>query len=78
MWPGIYSISTDAIKYGGTGLFAYLALAGDMGCTSGPGILGFVAGAFSGNLKSGILAASVFPAVFVIMLLILNKKNKSE
>lgn len=78
MWPGIYSISTDTIKYGGTGLFAYLAFAGDMGCTGGPGVLGFVADAFSGNLKTGILAAAIFPAVFVIMLLLLTKKTNQE
>ncbi len=76
MWPGIYSISTEAIRYGGTGLFAYLAFAGDLGCTGGPGVLGFVADAFSGNLKAGILSAAVFPAMFVIMLLLLNKKTK--
>ncbi len=73
MWPGIYSISTDVIRHGGTGLFAYLALAGDLGCAGGPGMIGFVADAFSGNLKAGILSAAAFPVVFVVILLILNK-----
>ena len=76
MWPGIYNISQVAILGGGTGLFAYLALAGDIGCAGGPGLLGMVSSAFSDNLKIGILFASVFPIVFVIMMLILKKKIK--
>lgn len=76
MWPGLYSISTVAIKGGGTGLFAYLALAGDLGCTGGPGVLGLVADTFLGNLRAGILASSVFPLLFVVLLSILLKNNR--
>ncbi|MBP3362099.1 MAG: MFS transporter [Clostridia bacterium] len=68
MWPGIYSISTEVIKGGGTGLFAYLALAGDMGCAGGPAFLGFVSSAFNDNLRAGIFASAVFPILFVVML----------
>ena len=74
MWPGIYSISTGVIKGGGTGMFAYLALAGDLGCSGGPGLLGLVSDAYAGNLRYGIFAAAVFPALFVIMLILLKKK----
>ena len=78
MWPGIYSISTGVIKGGGTGMFAYLALAGDLGCSGGPGLLGLVSDAFAGNLRYGILVAGIFPALFVIMLLLLKKKAGKE
>lgn len=78
MWPGIYSISTNTIKGGGTGLFAYLALAGDMGCAGGPGVLGMVSEALSDNLRLGILVSSIFPVVFVIMLCVLIKYNTEK
>ncbi len=78
MWPGIYSISTGVIKGGGTGMFAYLALAGDFGCTGGPGALGLISDAFSGNLRCGMFAASVFPLLFVVMLVLLKSKARNE
>lgn len=36
MWPGVFSLSAQYIRNGGTALFAYLALAGDLGCSIGP------------------------------------------
>ncbi len=76
MWPGIYNVSTVFIKNGGTGLFAYLALAGDIGCAGGPGILGIVAEILNENLKAGMLAASMFPVIFVILFFILIKSRR--
>lgn len=61
MWPGTFSKASAAIKRGGTVLFAMLALAGDLGCSGGPTLVGFVSSAFSGNLRLGILTAIVFP-----------------
>ena len=63
MWPGTFSKASAAIKRGGTGLFAMLALAGDLGCSGGPTLVGFVSSAFSGNLRLGILTAIVFPVL---------------
>lgn len=60
MWPGTFSKASAAIKRGGTVLFAMLALAGDLGCSGGPTLVGFVSSAFSGNLRLGILTAIVF------------------
>jgi len=77
MWPGIYSVSTNTIKGGGTGLFAYLALAGDLGCAGGPGVVGFISEMFSDNLRLGILFSAVFPVLFVIMLTILIRKERN-
>lgn len=42
MWPGVFSLASGYFPHGGTGMFAILALAGDVGCTVGPGITGFV------------------------------------
>lgn len=63
MWPGTFSKASAAIKRGGTVLFAMLALAGDLGCSGGPTLVGFVSSAFSGNLHLGILTAIVFPVL---------------
>ena len=53
-------------------MFALLALAGDVGCTSGPALCGLVAGR-GGGVKSGLLAACVFPAVLCGCVLFLRK-----
>lgn len=63
MWPGTFSKASAAIKREGTVLFAMLALAGDLGCSGGPTLVGFVSSAFSGNLRLGILTAIVFPVL---------------
>lgn len=69
MWPGTYSKAASMMKSGGTAMFAFLALAGDLGCTSGPTFAGWTAAVFGDNLKVGILCATVFPAVMLITLL---------
>lgn len=66
MWPGTYSIAAAALPGGGVSMFAYLALAGDIGCTSGPSIVGLVADAAGGNLRIAFLVALVFPSLLLI------------
>lgn len=66
MWPGTFSMASASIRGGGTAMFAFLALAGDLGCSSGPTLVGQVSGILSNNLKMGILAAVLFPILFVI------------
>ena len=82
MWPGSISLSTKACPRGGTAMFAFLALAGDLGATASPAMVGSLAEMAGGNLKTGLLTATVFPAILVIGLLILklssmNKAQKS-
>ena len=74
MWPGSISISSQKCPSGGTAMFAFLALAGDLGATVSPGMVGSLAELADGNLKTGLLAATVFPMVLVCGLLILKKK----
>ena len=74
MWPGTFSQAAAALPRGGTAMFALFALAGDLGCSSGPTLVGFVSDAAGGELKLGILAAAVFPAVLLICLLFRHKR----
>lgn len=66
LWPGSFSKAAVEVKGGGTVLFAMLALAGDIGCCAGPTLAGFVSSSLSGNLKLGILAAGIFPALLLL------------
>lgn len=75
MWPGTFSKATASIKRGGTAMFALLALGGDIGCSGGPTLVGFVSGAFGDDLHRGILAGIVFPAVLLICLAGMNRKK---
>lgn len=68
MWPGTFSLASRSCPRGGTALFAFLALAGDLGCGGGPTTVGFASSALGGNLKLGILAALVFPIGLTILL----------
>lgn len=79
LWPGILSMSSAVIKYGGTAMFAFLALAGDLGCAMGPTVVGRVAGAGGENLKLGILAAILFPVLLIVGIFIsmVNTKKKT-
>ena len=54
MWPGTYSLAAAGIKGGGNAMFSFLALGGDIGCTSGPSVAGFVSGLFGDNVKIGV------------------------
>lgn len=62
-WPGTFSIAARRIPGGGTAMYALLALAGDVGCSGGPTVVGMVANAAGGALRTGLLAAVVFPVV---------------
>lgn len=73
LWPGSISISSQKCPRGGTAMFAFLALAGDLGATVSPAMAGNLSGMAGGNLKAGLLAATVFPVVLVFGLLILKK-----
>lgn len=66
LWPGTFSMASAGIKNGGTMMFAFLALGGDVGCAGGPTVVGKVAGMFQDNLKTGILVAVVFPILLLV------------
>ena len=72
MWPGSLSISAQQCPLGGTALFAFLALAGDLGATLSPTMVGYISELADGNLKTGLLVASAFPILLVLTLLIIK------
>ena len=78
MWPGSFSKASSALRNGGTSLFALLALAGDVGCSGGPTLVGFVSSLASDDLKRGILAGVIFPVLLLMGILLLRKKNTKK
>ena len=76
MWPGTFSLASGTMPTGGTAMFALLALAGDLGCSSGPTLVGTVADAFHSDLKIGILSAVIFPILLVLTNILLKPNKK--
>lgn len=77
MWPGAFSRASAAIRRGGTAMFAFLALAGDLGCSGGPTLVGLVSSRFGNNLRAGILAAILFP-VLLLLGILTSKRRKNK
>lgn len=80
LWPGVYSTAGELCPEGGTAMFAVIALAGDIGCSGGPTLVGFVSGAFGDDLQKGMLSAAVFPIILIIAAILcrtMTKSNKS-
>ena len=74
MWPGTYSMAASRLPNGGVSMFAFLALAGDMGCVAGPALIGLVTEASGLGMSFAFLLAVAFPTV----LLLLQKFIKTE
>lgn len=84
MWPGVFSLSAKHYPLGGTAMFALLALAGDIGCSTGPSIVGFISNAiekstlvFSLNwfptaniTEVGLKTGLLFVIVFPILMIV--------
>lgn len=73
MWPGSISISSQSCPNGGTAMFAFLALAGDLGATVSPAMVGSLSELVGGNLKTGLFAATLFPVILVAGLIVLRR-----
>lgn len=78
MWPGSFSTAARNIPLGGTMMFAFLALAGDVGCAAGPTLVGMMSSVFDNDLKKGILTAIVFPVLLLIGLLLNRRSVQKE
>ena len=78
MWPGTFSKASADLPRGGTAMFALMALAGDLGCSAGPTLVGMVSSALGGNLKQGIWAGIVFPALLLAGLAFSRGKKAAE
>lgn len=78
MWPGSISISSKVLPKGGTAMFALLALAGDLGGSLGPAIVGTISQRAGENLQAGVLAGIGFPIVLVACVLFVRKKYRTQ
>ncbi len=93
MWPATISLSSRAFPQGGTAMFAMLAFAGDLGCASGPGLVGVVSsrveagvhwvqvlfqGGEQAALKAGLLLAIVFPILMVLAVGLVRAARRKE
>ena len=77
LWPGTFSKASASLRGGGTLMFAMLALAGDMGCSGGPTMVGLISSLFENNLRIGILSAIVFPVLLLIGISLVVRKRRS-
>ena len=77
-WPGSFSLASSKMPKQSTVMFALLSLAGDVGCTAGPTIAGFVSNLHGGDLQIGILSCIVFPILLPVCLVLIKliEKNK--
>ncbi len=87
LWPGTYSLGALHMRGAGTKMFAFFALAGDLGASFGPALAGFVSesatksgsvpaflsafSAESAGLRLGFLATAVFPVLLLLVSLFL-------
>ena len=78
LWPGTFSKAAATLRGGGTAMFALLALAGDLGCSGGPTLAGFVSDAAGGDLRTGVLAAIVFPILLLLCSLLLARRARAR
>ena len=57
-------------------MFAFLALAGDVGGTVGPAVVGSVSELSGNNLQSGVLAGIGFPLMLIVCVVLARRMNK--
>ena len=77
MWPGTFSLAVKRCPGGGTLMFACFALAGDVGCASGPGLVSFVSEHLPEyGLKAGLAAAILFPVILIVLLAASTRRNR--
>ena len=76
MWPGTISISSKAFPTGGTAMFSLLAMAGDLGGSIGPGIVGRITQNAGNNIRIGMGCGLIFPVILLFMLFLLYRENR--
>ena len=76
MWPGTYSLASSRMPWGGVKMFAFLAMAGDMGCLVGPTAAGWIAEASNNRLQVAFLVSLVYPVLMIAMLILGFSKRR--
>ena len=69
MWPGTYSIASKALPQGGLLMFSLLALGGDIGCSFGPAMVGYISNTFNNNLHIGMITGIAASLILIIAVL---------
>lgn len=78
MWPGSFSIAAKECPQGGTAMFAFLALAGDIGA-AGPGVVSSVAKISGGlDIRAGLFCTMVFPIMMFVVVFIKIKTYREK
>lgn len=79
MWPGVVTIASKQFPCGGGALYGAIALAGDIGCSAAPYIMGIVASMpvwGDNGLKVGMLINIIYPIVFAAAFAALMRNGK--
>lgn len=76
MWPSCLSLGAHRLPKGGTAFFALMAVAGDLGCSGGPTMVGALSDAFGGNMRIGFAVSCIFPLFILIGILLLKKQKE--
>jgi fucose permease len=74
MWPGSISIAAGEMPLGGTGLFALLAMGGDLGASVGPVVIGVITQRAADDMRVGMLAGCVFPAFLILAICLIKAR----
>ncbi len=74
-WPAIYSQGAVDFTDGGMVMYSVFAMCGDIGCATGPWVLGIVADSL--GLKTGFGITAIFPVVMFICTLFAVKSKKT-
>lgn len=67
-WPGTFSLASAHFLKSGAAIFAFLAFAGDIGCSLGPAVVGMVSKRAGDDFRAGMCAAVIFPAALILSL----------
>ena len=65
LWPAVFSMASARLPDGGTPLFSFLALGGDIGCALGAYVVGSLTGFLS--LRQSLLCMTVFPVLLLVV-----------
>lgn len=77
MWPGTISLTTRCTASTSTLMFGLLAVSGDIGCTMGPTLIGWLTNALGQDLKKGLAFSIVFPIIILVMLVLCRKSTNN-
>ena len=74
LWPGTLTLAGQRIQVS-AGMYAWLALAGDVGCALGPTAVGLLSQSHGDSLSYGLMFAMAFTAAALVCLLWLRRKR---